>query len=197
MMKRFFRKYREPIVYVIVGLMTTAVSYGVRLIVLYSLSARLSVDLASTDAEMLTRSSALRGLAGTLGWVAGVLFAFFPNKFWVFREENRSAKHTLRQFGAFVISRVGTYFAELGLAVLLPMLLGAVGYRSFTLLVEFDADKLTLVISAVVITVLNYLISKLLVFRKQKTAPEEHTETTAPETFGNEPDDSANQSPSA
>ena len=181
-MKNLFRKYREPIVYVIVGLMTTAVSYGVRLAVLYSLAHQLSIDLSSTDPAVLGQSSALRGLAGTLGWIAAVVFAFFPNKYWVFREGNRARGHILRQFGAFVLSRIGTYFAELGLGVLLPLLLNALGYRTFRLLIDVDADKLTLVISAVVITVLNYLISKLLVFRKQKTAAPEPTEKGEPET---------------
>ena len=34
-MKELFKKYREIIVYIIVGLMTTVVSYGIRLGVIY------------------------------------------------------------------------------------------------------------------------------------------------------------------
>lgn len=166
-MKRLFEKYRELIIYLIVGLLTTAVAYGVRLAILYGFAGILSIDLSSADSGMMARASALRTVSQTVGWVAGVLFAFFPNKLWVFRDSDTAKGRTLRQFGAFALSRLGTYFVELGLAVLLPMLLVLCGYRPFRLLIEFDADTLSMCISIVLVTILNYIISKLLVFRKK------------------------------
>ena len=86
-MKKLFEKYREIIVYIIVGLLTTVVSYGVRLAILYPFAGILSLDLNSTDPAMVAQVSVLRTAAQSIGWVAGVIFAFIPNKKWVFRNE--------------------------------------------------------------------------------------------------------------
>lgn len=164
-MRKFFAKYREIIVYLVVGVLTTIVSYGVRFAVLYGGAAIFGIDL--NDA-VSGGTVALRAAAPTIGWAVAVIFAFYPNKIWVFRDEDKEKKRTLIQFFEFVGSRVGTYFAEMGLAVLFPMLLTALGYKSFHFIVEVDADVLTAVISMVVITILNYVLSKFLVFRKKK-----------------------------
>lgn len=168
-MKKLFEKYRERIVYIIVGLLTTVVSYGVRYLILYTGAAIFSLDLSATDnAAMVAKVSVLRTVAMSVGWVAGVCFAFIPNKKWVFRNNDNDKKTVWKQFIAFVASRVGTYFVELGLAVLLPMLLLALGYRTFHFILDVDADLLSSAISMVLVTVLNYVLSKLLVFKKKK-----------------------------
>ncbi len=166
-MKKLWEKYREIIVYIIVGLMTTVVSYGIRLAIIYGGAFALSLDLAASDASMMAKVSILRTVAQSLGWVAGVVFAFIPNKKWVFRNEE-SGKTLRAQFWKFVASRTGTYFVELGLAVLLPMLLIACGYRPFTFILTVDADLLATAVSVVLVTVLNYVLSKLLVFKSKK-----------------------------
>ena len=170
-MKKLFEKYREIIVYIIVGLLTTVVAYGVRLAILYPFAAILNLDLNATDGAMVAKVSALRTVAQTVGWVAGVVFAFIPNKKWVFRN-NEGGKTVWAQFIKFVASRVGTYFVELALAVLLPMGLIACGYKSFHFILEIDADMLSMGISMVLVTVLNYVLSKLLVFKKSKKSDE-------------------------
>ncbi len=165
-MKKIWEKYREIIVYILVGLATTVVSYGVRLSLIYGGAALLSLDLASTDGAMMAQVSVLRTVAQSLGWVAGVVFAFIPNKKWVFRNDE-GGKTVWAQFGKFVASRIGTYFVELALAVLLPMLLIACGYQSLEFIVTVDADLVATVISVVLVTILNYVLSKLLVFKKK------------------------------
>ena len=170
-MNKLFEKYREIIVYIIVGLLTTVVAYGVRLAILYPFAAILNLDLNATDGAMVAKVSALRTVAQTVGWVAGVVFAFIPNKKWVFRN-NEGGKTVWAQFIKFVASRVGTYFVELALAVLLPMGLIACGYKSFHFILEIDADMLSMGISMVLVTVLNYVLSKLLVFKKSKKSDE-------------------------
>ena len=72
------------------------------------------------------------------------------------------------QFGEFVGSRVFTYFVELGIGVMFPMLLGALGYKTFHLILDITPDLVSTGVSIVVVTVLNYILSKLLVFRKKK-----------------------------
>ncbi len=165
-MSRFRKKYRELFLYLIVGLLTTVVSYGVRMAILYPFARICSIDLNAETAD--AAASALRSAAQTAGWVAGVTFAFFPNKFWVFRDAEKNTGRTWRQFGKFAGSRLFTWLAEWGFAVVLPPLLIRIGYKTFHFIVDVDADLLTMAISIVVITALNYIISKRFVFRKKK-----------------------------
>ena len=72
-----------------------------------------------------------------------------------------------KQFGKFVASRLGTYFVEWGIGVLVPMLLIACGFKAFHFIIDADADMIATLVSIVVVTVLNYILSKLLVFRKK------------------------------
>ncbi len=168
-MKKFFEKYRELIVYIIVGLLTTVVAYGVRLAILYPVAAAMELDLNADSGEMMAKVSLLRTVATSAGWVAGVIFAFFTNKSWVFRDTVKGRGAVLLQFGKFVLSRLATYFVELGIGVLVPLGLVACGFVGFKLIVFVDADLIAMAISMVVVTVLNYILSKLLVFRKKKT----------------------------
>ncbi len=160
-MKELFKKYRELIVYIIVGLMTTVVSYGIRLGILYIFAPILGIDLE-------TEGAVLRTVAVSVGWVAGVIFAFFTNKSWVFQDKVRGKRAVLLQFGEFTLSRVFTYFVELGLGVGVPALLIALGFEPFKFILEIDADLIASGVSIVLVTVLNYILSKLLVFRKKK-----------------------------
>ena len=160
-----FKKYREIIVYIIVGLMTTAVAYGIRLGIIYGFSPILGIDL---DADA-GRAAVLRTVAVTAGWVAGVIFAFFTNKAWVFQDKVSGKRAVLVQFGEFTLSRLFTYFIEWGLGVGVPALLGALGYKPFKIILTFDADLIATGISVVLVTILNYILSKLLVFRKKQS----------------------------
>lgn len=164
-MKKLWEKYRELIVYIIVGLLTTIVAYGVRFAVLYPIATVLSLDLSANGDYRVT---VLRTAAISLGWVAGVIFAYFTNKKWVFRDTVSGKGAVAKQFGKFVASRLGTFFVEWGIGVLIPMLLIACGFTPFRFIIDIDADKIATLISIVVVTVLNYILSKLLVFNKQK-----------------------------
>lgn len=164
MIKKLFEKYREIIVYIGVGLLTTLVAYGVRFAVLYPFASLLSIDLTVNNTE----ATVLRTAAITVGWVAGVIFAFFTNKSWVFQDKVSEKRAVWVQFGKFTLSRVSTYFVEWALGALVPMLLIALGFVPFTFIITIDADMIATAISIVLVTVLNYILSKLLVFTKKK-----------------------------
>ena len=164
-MKKFFEKYREIIIYVIVGVLTTVVAYGVRFAVLYPGAAMFGIDLSASEGAELTRASTLRTVAVTVGWVAGVIFAFFLNKKWVFLDTLKG-RAVWKQFWKFFLSRAATFVFEWGIGVFFPMLLLAMNYEPFRFIIDITADILTTVISMVVVTILNYILSKLLVFNK-------------------------------
>ncbi len=126
-----YRKYREQFWYLVIGVLTTLVD----LAVYYAL-------------EHLTPLHYL--LRYWIAWAAAVLFAFYPNRTLVFRNEKKDG--VLVQFGQFVSSRIAT----LVIGEVLMWLLVSVCHFS---------DAWMKPVVQVLIVVLNYLFSKLFVFR--------------------------------
>lgn len=143
--KELMTKYRELIVYLIVGVLTTIVSWGT-----YGLL-KFVLDVENSAFQMQ--------IAVILRWAAGVLFAYVTNRKYVFLSKN---PHIFKEFIAFTTSRIITLFTDMLVMWLLPPLL-------FQWNVPY-ADWVATLISAVIVTVLNYVFSKLMVFRKKKTA---------------------------
>jgi len=141
---KLFHKYREQIVYVIVGLMTTIVSWGTHFL-LFSMRAHLFI-------------------LATLPTVVAIAFAFFTNKWWVFRSVAKDFETVFREAITFVGSRgIMGLFEAISILVLVNL-----GFdRIFFSTEAFDAR---LVVSVVVV-IGNYFISKFWVF-KQKNAEE-------------------------
>lgn len=91
-------------------------------------------------------------LANRVSIVTAVLFAYFINKLFVFRRHSASKSALVLEFLKFICGRAVTALLEdWGY----PLLLGVVGER------EVLAKAFTIV----VVFILNYLISKLFVFR--------------------------------
>ena len=88
-----------------------------------------------------------------IAWAVSVLFAFFPNRNLVFR--NTGNEGLLRQFAEFVSSRIATLLIGEGLLFLL------VGICHLP-------DGWMKPVVQVLIVILNYLFSKLFVFRQTK-----------------------------
>ena len=143
--KELMVKYRELIVYLIVGVLTTIVSW-----VAYGVS-KFFLDVEHSAFQMQ--------VAVIIRWVAGVLFAYVTNRKFVFLSKN---PNIIREFIAFTASRVITLFTDMFVMWILPPLL-------LSWKVPY-ADWVATFISAVIVTVLNYIFSKLMVFRKKKTS---------------------------
>ena len=91
-------------------------------------------------------------LANTISHVAAILFAYITNKIWVFKALDFSIKMIFKEFFKFLSSRVMTYVIETLLLVILVNLLlyNPILSKAFT---------------SVVIIILNYLLSKKIVFK--------------------------------
>lgn len=98
-----------------------------------------------------------------LSWICAVTFAFVTNKLWVFRSKAMDGRTLIRETAEFFGSRAATGVVEvLGLPLLMKLgldqpLFGVEGFVA------------NLVVTVVVI-VLNYIVSKFLVFRKNSTS---------------------------
>lgn len=118
-------------------------------------------------------------LGSTSQWIVGLLLAFFTNKRWVFTKAEHGVSVGFKQFGVFASSRVITYFLEVALNLVLIALLEGLHYHapSFPLFgqkVAISARFWAKLISSATIVVINYFISKLIVFRKKKDGKEKN-----------------------
>lgn len=85
-----------------------------------------------------------------VNWVAGVTFAYFTNRRFVFK----SHEPMLQEIPKFVLSRVSTLILDL----VVRQVFGMMGINTY----------ITTFVSAVLVFIGNYVMSKLLVFRKGK-----------------------------
>lgn len=145
-LKELYQKYREIISYLIFGVLTTVVSLAVYYGLVFTI-------LDPEDALQLQ-------IANVISWVAGVAFAYVTNRKYVFESKN---KNKLQEASKFVLSRVST--------LLLDMLVMLVGVTCLG-----GNDKIVKIVSQVLVVVGNYVLSKLFVFKKNKTKT-----VTAPE----------------
>lgn len=93
-------------------------------------------------------------LSNIFAWILSVLFAFISNKLWVFGSKSINRSIVLNEFFKFVGGRLAT-----GLLDLLIM------YICVDLLA--GPALLFKIISNMVVIILNYIISKMLVFKKK------------------------------
>ena len=134
-----FRKYEEIIVYLIVGVLTTIVSWFCMFFVNIVIFGN---PLNPTSAQNLVLS--------VVNWTAGVAFAFPTNRKFVFKSTN---PNILSELIKFIGSRLFTLFLDIALR----QVLGFMGVNVY----------ITTFISAVLVIIGNYIFSKLLVFRKK------------------------------
>ena len=135
-MEKLKEQYGEIIRYLVVGVLTTVVS----LAVYYGLVTTV------LDPENGLQLQA----ANVIAWVAAVTFAYVTNKVFVFRSHGGNVLH---EAGAFFAARVGTLLMDMGIMFVTVTLCGM-------------NDKIAKLIVQVVVTVANYIFSKLFVFRK-------------------------------
>ncbi len=169
-LKALFRRHREPVLYLVFGVLTTVVGWGVYYIIL--LGGRVILEIPVEEIAS-GRYFALYTAAQLIQWVCAVLFAFFTNRKWVFTdaEKNGTVKGQLLPFAAGRLATLGldyvlTVGLTLGFSALLPAWRNVLLFGRSWNLCEI-ASKL---VSAVAVIVCNYLISKLLVFKKRGQA---------------------------
>lgn len=132
--RALIEKYYDILVYLVFGVLTTAVNYIVYL-PCYNL-----LGFSATISNMIA-------------WVVAVAFAYLTNKPFVFRSHDWSAKTVVPELTKFVGSRIFSGALETGIIFV----------TVDCLLWNGNIMKL---ITSVLVVILNYVASKLLVFRK-------------------------------
>lgn len=90
-----------------------------------------------------------------IAWVLAVLFAYFTNRTWVFSSQAKDRKAVLRELVSFFACRLATGFVDWA------------GMYIFVDVLNWN-DMLVKAAVNVVVIVLNYVASKLLIFKKAK-----------------------------
>ena len=135
--KELLVKYRELIVYIIVGVITTIINWGASFLL---------------DAFVLDSSKPVENtIINVIAWIVAVIASFPMNRKWVFRSSNPK---WWGEFWGFTAARISTLLIEELVMLLCVNLLG----------IPFRISKVF--IASVIVIVLNYVFSKLLVFRK-------------------------------
>lgn len=138
--KELLVKYREIVVYLIVGVMTTIVSWAA----CFVLERMMDADIAWQNMVI-----------NTFGWAAGVLFSYPLNRKWVFQSTN---SRVFAEFLKFASSRASTWALDLFVMWLTVNVL------------DMNYWIAKIFISSVLVTIINYICSKLLIFRKKDGA---------------------------
>lgn len=92
--------------------------------------------------------------SNVIAWIASVLFAFVTNKIYVFNSRNYSIKFVLKELFDFTVSRGATGALDMGLMYL------------FVSVIHME-DMISKIIINIIVIILNYVLSKLYVFRKR------------------------------
>ena len=134
-------KYREPILYIFFGGLTTIISW-----VSYAAFVWMGIEI---------------NISNILSWICGVLFAFVTNKWFVFTSKDTSAKVVLYELGSFFSARI---FTGVIAWILFPILI----FIGLDQVIFNTEGLLAKIITSIVEIILNWVFSKYVVFRKNR-----------------------------
>lgn len=138
--KELYKKYEEIINYLIVGVLTTVVSLGTYYICVVTF---LNPEIAYQ-----------LQIANIISWICAVAFAYITNRRYVFKSKNNDV---IKEIFSFTSSRVITLLLDmLNMFIIVTVLKGN--------------DKIAKLVSQVIVTIGNYILSKLFVFKGNKSA---------------------------
>lgn len=132
-----YKKYKEIINYLTVGVLTTVVSLAVYYIcVITFLDPQNAIELQ---------------IANVISWIVAVTFAYITNRKFVFESKNPDM---LKEASAFAGARIVTLLMDMFCMFIMVTCMGL-------------SDKIAKLMVQVIVIVANYVFSKIFVFRKK------------------------------
>lgn len=133
-----YKKYEEIINYLIVGVLTTIVSLGIKWGLLFTiLDAKIAFQLQ---------------IAVIISWIGAVTFAYVTNRIFVFKSKS---KNILKEIASFFCARLLTLAMEM---IIMWFFVSILKLNSNTWVLIWT------IITQILITIFNYVFSKLFVF---------------------------------
>lgn len=137
-----YREHREGMRYLIFGGLSTIVN-----ILVYIVFAKLVLKELPND-ELIINISEI------IAFIASVIFAYVTNKIYVFNSKTNNAKELIREIISFTGCRI---FTEIISILMMNMAI----WFSIN-------DVIMKIVSNIVVIILNFVFSKLLIFKKHK-----------------------------
>lgn len=98
-------------------------------------------------------------LSNAIAWIISVIFAYITNKIYVFESKTRGLKEIIKEFISFVTCRLFSGILDIGSFYLVVTILGW-------------NDIISKVIISVLVVILNYVFSKIFIFKKKNNENE-------------------------
>ncbi len=145
-------KIREAVLYLVFGVLTTIINYLVLFVM--KKSGFTATDLGFT-------------LSNGLAWIIAVIFAYVTNRVYVFRSDTSGFVEISKEASKFLSGRIFTGLFEIILPTPLAKLINNELNLSFAgFYITLDEQWLAKIIVSVLIIIMNFVISKFLVFKK-------------------------------
>jgi len=135
--KQLFKKYEEIIVYLIVGVLNTIVSWAAFFLCAYTI----------LDAQVVWQNTVLN----VISWVVGVVFGYFMNRKYVFKS---TEPNMWKEFLQFSGGRISTGVLDVVMMILMVNFLHI-------------HEGFSKIFVSVLVMIGNYIISKVFVFKKK------------------------------
>ena len=136
--KVLYIKHKEIINYLIVGILTTFVS--------------LSTYFLTINVILPEKSDLNVQISNIISWICAVTFAYYTNRIYVFQSSSKN-KEKVKEIIKFFISRI--------LSLIIDMFFMYILYSVLKV-----NDSISKLIVQVVVTILNYIFAKMVVFNR-------------------------------
>lgn len=146
--KDLFFKYREILMYLIIGGLTTVVNW-----IVYAVCTEI-INFSADTVNIF--------LANVIAWIISVAFAYITNKIFVFQSYSWNPTFIIKELILFVSARLATGLIEIfGVPFIVSL-----GLNQQLFGIEGMVCKL---IVSVLVVILNYVFSKLFIFKKDNS----------------------------
>lgn len=92
-------------------------------------------------------------ISNVIAWIVSVLFAYITNKLFVFESKNIELKYVIKELTAFVSCRLLSGVLDI---IIMYVFVNILGFNDFIIKI----------IANVLVIILNYIFSKLMIFKK-------------------------------
>lgn len=138
--KKYYTKYEEVIKYLIFGVLTTIVNFVTYYVLVFLFR---------------TEDGAIGIVCNVSATIISILFAYVTNRKFVFESKTTGKKEIFKEMFSFFSCRAFSFFMDF-----LIYLTGCTIMKLPSFIVKM--------VSQVVVTILNYVFSKLIIFKKKK-----------------------------
>ena len=138
LMKKIYYKYEEIINYLIFGILTTIIS-----VITYLFFANIIFSI---------KNDLTIQISNVLSWICAVTFAYITNRKYVFKSKIKGKKQ-IKEAMNFFLSRIFSLIVDMLMMYIL-----------FSI-IHMD-DTIAKLLVQIVVVILNYLLSKIIVFKK-------------------------------